>query len=230
MLDRLPESTPVRQRSALQLGGAVTIHAAVIAAAMIATRDLAARPSAPSPAETTLTYLAPSAQPVRRAVTRVGGDAGGPEPLAPPDAPALPPGPVIVAGIPAIAPSTVPDGGPTRGWRPGPSLPMSELPRGDALPGAATVDEPVVALHGPEPRYPAALRAAGVEGTVRLHFVVDSAGAVVGASIRASAATQDAFVAPAVAAIREWRFRPARLDGRAVAQQVVQLVRFRLDH
>ncbi len=92
------------------------------------------------------------------------------------------------------------------------------------------VDESVVPLRGPEPRYPAALRAAGVEGTVRLHFVVDTAGAVVGTSIRASAATQEAFVAPAIAAILQWRFRPARLDGRAVAQQVEQLVRFRLVH
>ncbi len=135
-----------------------------------------------------------------------------------------------------VAPVQLPEPGSggdrTTPGRPNPgAVPMLHLPLlhapvwGDSL----AVDVPATPLAGPHPDYPAALRAAGIEGAVRLRFVVTASGLVDSLSVRLLHSSNPAFVPSAVAAILAWRFRPARRRGLPVAQQVEQMVRFRLE-
>jgi TonB family protein len=95
--------------------------------------------------------------------------------------------------------------------------------------GAAAVDESVEIVEQPEPRYPASLAAAGIEGRVELEYVVDTTGQVVPGSIRAVASTHPEFEAAARASVLATRYRPARLQGRLVRQLVRQALGFRTD-
>ena len=70
------------------------------------------------------------------------------------------------------------------------------------------------------PAYPAEMKRAGIAGRVVLELEVDSAGRADPATITPMSATHDAFADAAVAAVRDWRFVPARIDGRAVRQLV----------
>jgi hypothetical protein len=99
-------------------------------------------------------------------------------------------------------------------------------PAGAALP--ATPDEVsppprVIACRQVDP--PADL--AGVAGSVRLMYVVDSAGRAEPGSVHILEATRPGFMAPAVATIGSCSFRPGRQRGRAVRVLVQQRVDFR---
>lgn len=64
------------------------------------------------------------------------------------------------------------------------------------------------------PRYPRALREARIHGEVLVDFVISIDGVVREAEgIRA---TREEFIAPAVEAVRRWRFLPAEVDGQPV--------------
>ena len=91
------------------------------------------------------------------------------------------------------------------------------------------VEVPVGALRGVQPEYPAALRAAGVDGEVIALFVVDESGRCVVESIRIVSATNDLFAASVRRAIPRMRFTAARIGSHAVPQLVQQLYVFRLD-
>lgn len=83
------------------------------------------------------------------------------------------------------------------------------------------VEKPAAQVPGTGiPSYPEALRSAGVEGEVRLQFVVDTAGRVEGGSVKVSRATNDLFASAARAAIPRMRFYPAEIGGRKVRQLV----------
>ncbi|MEO7360600.1 MAG: TonB family protein [Gemmatimonadaceae bacterium] len=91
------------------------------------------------------------------------------------------------------------------------------------------VDRQVSILSGYRtPRYPEALRAAGVEETLNASFVVDTLGRVESGSLE----IPDAMHAPFAGAVREAlanaRFRPAESQGRRVRQRVVQAFVFSL--
>ena len=92
---------------------------------------------------------------------------------------------------------------------------------GDGRSGGAGVAEfaPEV-LSGPLPGYPDLLRQAGVEGQVVLEARVDSTGRVQKGSVSVVFATHPGFVEPARAALVATLFRPARVNGRAVAMLV----------
>lgn len=78
-------------------------------------------------------------------------------------------------------------------------------------------------------RYPRMLREAGVEGRVVVQFVVDTNGRVEPGSIKVITASEEGFSDPSVAAVKEFRFRPAKRQGRSV-RQIVQLpVTWQLD-
>jgi TonB family protein len=69
---------------------------------------------------------------------------------------------------------------------------------------------------------------AGIEGSVLLEAVVDTSGNVVPGTIRVIASSDDAFEPPAVAMLRESRFRPSRAEGQ-LAQVLVRIpVKFEL--
>ena len=79
------------------------------------------------------------------------------------------------------------------------------------------------------PNYPRSLRAAGVEGSVVVTFVVDTAGRAEPASITIVTATHALFAD----AVRQWllrtRYAPAEIRGTRVRQLVQQEVGFKLN-
>jgi TonB family protein len=92
--------------------------------------------------------------------------------------------------------------------------------------GLEHVDEPVVLLHLPHLRYPSGLERFGLTGRVIAQFVVDTLGRVEPSSWDPLEATHPQFERAAFEALVDARFRPARLGGRLVRQQVRQSIRF----
>jgi len=80
---------------------------------------------------------------------------------------------------------------------------------------AATVEE-APALLSPPPNYPEPLRRAGIEGHVLLQAVVDTAGRLEPSSVRILKSSSPGFDLPTKRWALAARFRPARLQGRAV--------------
>ncbi|MFQ5810645.1 MAG: TonB family protein [Armatimonadota bacterium] len=111
-------------------------------------------------------------------------------------------------------------------------LPIITL--GIAVPGLAQVpteqdlDEPVERLRCPLPPFPADLRHAGIEGSVTLRFVVDTAGSVERGSVAVVSATDPGFEAPAREMLADCEFRPGRIGGRPVQASLEVPVMFRL--
>lgn len=77
------------------------------------------------------------------------------------------------------------------------------------------------------PRYPTAALRSGTEGTVMLRIAVDANGVPTDIGYAQRSGDRDLDRA-ALQAARDWRFRPARRDGRAVASTVNVPVRFTL--
>ena len=86
------------------------------------------------------------------------------------------------------------------------------------------VDEAPAPLRTFAPDYPTALRDAKVNGVVSVVLVVDETGEVLAAEV--SKSSHDDFKGPALDAIRRWKFKPAKLDGKAVKVKVTIPVRF----
>ncbi len=99
---------------------------------------------------------------------------------------------------------------------------VTTVPRNDE------VDQPARRVYVVEPVYPSALRAAGIEGTVRLSFIIDTLGGVEAGSVTVLEASHPGFVASASAAVRAQRFIPAERRGRVVRTLAEQTVRFAL--
>lgn len=78
------------------------------------------------------------------------------------------------------------------------------------------------------PEYPPALLEAGVEGVVYARFVVDSAGQADTTSLAVTDPPAAEFVAAVRRALGRMKYRPAILQGRAVAQLVEQPFVFRI--
>lgn len=77
------------------------------------------------------------------------------------------------------------------------------------------------------PVYPAALKKAKVEGAVVLVFVLDEQGRV--GDLRVESSSHPEFEAPAVNAVRRWRFRPGEKNGEAVQTYMRLPIRFRVE-
>jgi protein TonB len=102
----------------------------------------------------------------------------------------------------------------------------SEAP-GEAVPIAAErATTPARLLAFASPEYPAEARAQGIEARVVLEIVVDTAGRVKSARVARSAAP--GFERAALAAMRSYRFAPAKLEGRAVTVRMPWSVEFQL--
>lgn len=91
------------------------------------------------------------------------------------------------------------------------------------------VDEPAAYLSGPPPAYPESMRSVGIEGVVRLRFVVGVNGQVEANTIQVVSASNKAFEANAIDGIKKITFKPARLKGQPVRQLVEQNLRFSLN-
>lgn len=90
------------------------------------------------------------------------------------------------------------------------------------------VDQPAVRLSGPGPVYPPKMQTVGMNGLVRLRFVVGTNGRAEASSIQVISSTNREFDAAAIKTIRESIFRPAMIRGHAVRQLVEQAVGFSL--
>ena len=80
-----------------------------------------------------------------------------------------------------------------------------------------------------QPMYPEKERQEGVEGAVILAVDIDATGAVAGAKVDKAVDGHPAFTDAAIAAVKQWRFEPARQDGKPVAIQVKIPVKFALN-
>jgi protein TonB len=86
------------------------------------------------------------------------------------------------------------------------------------------VDENPIPLKTPPPRYPASLKSEGVSGVVAVVIVIDETGSVKASSI--SKSSNPEFEKPALEAVKNWKFKPAKKDGKSVKVQVVVPLRF----
>jgi protein TonB len=225
MFDELVESRPHRQRSTTQALVSIAVHTVIIAVSIQLTRAVAAT-------VTKRTADAPLFV-ARAAVPRTA------QPAATTAAAALPAAPVLRAiTAPIVVPTTLPSITPAHGFDPlraGAAGDRHGAPIGtpddNAIDSGPPVtlreaEEPVSYLDGPEPRYPPALRQVGVEGSVRLRYIVGTDGKVEPGSVEVLMSTNRSFEAPAIEAIKGSRFRPARVKGQRVRQLVEQMVRF----
>lgn len=93
-------------------------------------------------------------------------------------------------------------------------------------PAPATVEHdtpPILTVRTP-PGYPVSLRKKGISGEVALSFIIPASG--IPEEIQVIRSTHPEFAKAAVASVKNWRFRPAMKNGKAVASRVSQLVQF----
>ncbi|MBC8088681.1 MAG: TonB family protein [Phycisphaerae bacterium] len=99
-----------------------------------------------------------------------------------------------------------------------------------AILGELQVDRPVSILSGYRtPRYPEALRAAGVQQTLNVEFVVDTLGRIEANSLTFRDNPHESFTNAVREALRNAKFRPAEVTGRRVRQRVSQAFVFSLN-
>lgn len=226
MLRTLLETGRKKERRALGALASVTVHVALIAAVCGVSNGIAKPPRDRTPADTTIVYT--PAPPVERAPTdaRAGDGTSAPGPATP----------TVVA--PVDIPTRIPDpaeASVSPDLRVGSAEILAEV-RGSGETRAphegawsdATVDEPPRPVREIVPRYPEALRAAGVEGEVVAMFVIDTAGRVRQESLRVISASHDLFASAVMATLRDARFAPGRVNGRAVSTLVQRSFRFAL--
>ena len=79
------------------------------------------------------------------------------------------------------------------------------------------------------PRYPEILRQAGIEGRVTVEFIIDTLGRAERSSLRVVSSAHQLFEAPAREAVFSCRFRPGRIQGRAVRVRVQQPINFQIN-
>lgn len=234
MFNTLVASQPVSWTARYFSAGSVStvVHAAIVAGLAVAT--VQARSPAVLFADTTLVFIAPGNRP---------------EPPKEEERPVDPR--VLVAGtafrgfqtIAALAeiPTTIPPVdlaqrfdprdysgvGVEGGLADGIPIDPSQMPASYVFAENLT-EEPPEMLRTPELAYPSVLLAAGVEGAVRLQFIVDTLGLVEAGSIRVLSSTHLGFQQAALDLARRAVFRPARVGGRAVRVLVQMPVNFSL--
>jgi len=206
-------------KQALSVGFvSLTIHTAVIAGAVFATLN-AGRGDAAVQFDTTLVML------------------GAPQPQRPPEQPAqldVPLKGFQTIVVPDVIPTTVPpvdlrehsdprdfsgtgvEGGRGTGITPG----------DDVIYAESAVEEAPTLLSAAPLAYPELLRQAGIQGTVLLQAVVDTAGRVVPGSIRIVRTPHPGFEASAKQWVLSALFRPARIQGRPVRVLVNQPLQY----
>ncbi|HEX5131469.1 MAG TPA: energy transducer TonB [Candidatus Krumholzibacteria bacterium] len=102
----------------------------------------------------------------------------------------------------------------------------ADISAADAMEDFQPFDEPPTVDRMVEPDYPEYAKQNQIEGLVQLRVNVSAGGKVESARVMES--TNPIFDEPALAAVRQWRFKPARKDGETVRSQVMVPVKFRL--
>lgn len=96
-----------------------------------------------------------------------------------------------------------------------------------AAPGPSGVDSEVVPLNEVLPEYPDQARRRGIEGHVKLVFMITAQGRVENIRVVESSPA-NVFDRSARRAAARWRFAPRTEDGQAVAREAVKTLEFRL--
>jgi protein TonB len=108
-----------------------------------------------------------------------------------------------------------------------PGVPVSGA---DGVSDASAVDRaPRIAGRAPEPRYPATLRSAGIEGRVLAEFVVDTLGRAELSTLRFPELANPLFGDAVREALARYRFLPGEVAGRKVRTRVAVPFDFRLE-
>jgi protein TonB len=89
------------------------------------------------------------------------------------------------------------------------------------------VDENPVPLKTPPPKYPDSLKREGVSGVVAVSIVIDEHGVVTSSTITKS--SHPDFEKPALEAVKNWKFKPAKKDGNPVKVKVTLPLRFNVE-
>lgn len=204
----------------------LAIHSFLISAALAFTRHVAAdavREPRPTPM---IWETVPAERVPAPPVGMIRDPAPILEPGAVPDlvAPVITPPDLPPPGASAISDPDVGDpfpGAPVQAsGRPG-------LPGVDAAPrDVRAVEELPVLVSHPEPRYPDALRQAGIEGRVMIETVLDTLGCAEPALTRVILGANDRFDREALNVVLGSRYRPARVDGHPVRVRVQVPVNF----
>lgn len=87
--------------------------------------------------------------------------------------------------------------------------------------------EPPVPVRTVPPDYPSEMRRQHVSGVVMVSCVIDAKGNVENPKVLHASA--DDFASPALAAIKQWKFKPAQRDGASVALHVTIPIRFNIE-
>jgi periplasmic protein TonB len=89
---------------------------------------------------------------------------------------------------------------------------------------AQTKSEPPVPVRTVAPDYPDELRREGVSGLVMVKCSIDETGNVTETLVEKS--SNAAFEKPAIAAVKKWKFKPAKQDGTPVPIKVSIPIKF----
>lgn len=145
-------------------------------------------------------------------------------PPVPPVAEAAPsPAAPVAMALPAAAPSPAPAPAPQAAA----ATPTESGGGGAPAPAARGVDQPVALLNNPKPTYPPMAMLQGVEGTVRLHVLVQPDGSAAKV-VLAQSSGDESLDRSALETVARWRFTPARTQGRETAQWVGLPITFSL--
>ena len=92
---------------------------------------------------------------------------------------------------------------------------------------AQSKPEPPVPVRTVPPDYPVEMRRDGVSGVVMVSCTIDEKGDVTDVSIEKS--SNVSFNPAAMAAVKKWKFKPAKVDGAPVAKKVTIPLKFTVD-
>ena len=224
MLDRLLETGAQRKKSAGGAAVSVVVHGTIIALVVASTAVAKPGPRRLHDDPVVMRLDPPTDdQPARRGTRHEGGTASGPL------VPRIPlPGTPISIDAPIVTPAAPTDilaGDPTLIAEIGRGNRASTL-GGTGVAADESVDVPVRALGDRAPAYPETLRAAGITGTVRVQFVVDTTGRAEPSSIRVLESTHALFTQSVLATLRSTRFTPGEVAGHRVRTLVERSFRF----
>jgi periplasmic protein TonB len=111
------------------------------------------------------------------------------------------------------------------GSEPTAKKPAEKTGNGDAQ--AKSGNSGVVPLARVEPKYPVRAASRHIEGWVKVEFTVSTTGKVTNAVV-IGAEPDGIFDDAALEAIEKWKFKPRIVNGNAVAQRAVQVLKFKL--
>lgn len=93
------------------------------------------------------------------------------------------------------------------------------------LPVSARADKtPPVVVRAVPPEFPYELRRSGVSGIVLVNCLIDDSGSVQDMKVEKS--SNDAFVQPAMNALKKWKFKPAQENGSNISVRVSIPIKF----